>query len=227
LTQNTGKHPIRILIADDHPVVRHGLRTLLGTEPGFEVVAEAVNGLEAIREAERTAPDIVLMDLVMPEIDGVEAMKQILAKRPETRILVLTSFGNDCNLFPALDAGANGFLLKDCLEVDLAGAIRQVSNGQSAVSPAIARRILQEFSHDNEDEAPEESLTERETEVLRLIAQGLSNAGIADALFISPATVRTHVSNIFGKLHLDRRTQAVVYALKHGIATLDGDDESA
>jgi NarL family two-component system response regulator LiaR len=161
---------IRILIVDDHPVVRHGLNVLLGTNPELEVVAEASNGHEAIAAVDRQAPDVVLMDLMMPEMDGVEAIRQILDNRPKTRILVLTSYGADRKLFPALDAGATGFLLKDSTPGQLVSAIHQVARGQSSLSPSIARRLVREVSGDAGNDAPAELLTDRETQVLRGIA---------------------------------------------------------
>ena len=213
-------NPIRILITDDHPVVRHGLVVLLGTDPGLNVVGEAGSGEEAVEMAGKLRPDVVLMDLVMPGIDGAEATRRILADHPDIGILVLTSYGSDRRLFPALDAGALGFLLKDSSAEQLVRAIRQVARGQSSLSPAIARRLVREVG----GEPPREPLTQRETEVLRTMAKGFSNDGIAGELCISPAPVRTHVSNILAKLNVARRTQAVLYALKHGIAELEGDE---
>jgi len=216
-----GSNPIRVLIVDDHPVVRHGLKVLLGTDPGLEVIGEASGGKEAVEMTMLLLPDVILMDLVMPDMDGAEATRRILAGHPKARILVLTSFGSDRALFPALDAGALGFLLKDSTAEQLIRAIRQVARGQSSLSPAIARRLVRELGGD----PPREALTQRETDVLRVIARGLSNEEIAGELCISPATVRTHVSNILSKLNLARRPQAVLYALKHGIVDLnDGDD---
>jgi NarL family two-component system response regulator LiaR len=213
--------PVRILVVDDHPVVRHGLKVLLGTEPGMEVVGEAADGAEAIEMASRFLPDVVLMDLVMPGMDGVAATRQVLAANPETHVLVLTSFGADRKLFPALDAGALGFMLKDSTAEELVTAIRRVARGQSSLSPRIAGRLVREVSGEPSDDAPTDPLTQREIEVLRTIARGLSNEEIAEVLHISPATVRTHVSNILAKLNLTRRTQALLYALKHGIAELE------
>jgi len=212
--------PIRILIADDHPVVRQGLKMLLGTEPGIEVVGEAANGEEAVELARSVDHDVILMDLVMPELDGVEATRRILESCSEnSRVLVLTNYSSDEKLFPALDAGALGFLLKDSTGDELVQAIRQVSRGLSSLSPGIARRLVGEFSH--ESGVPGEPLTHREREILRVMAHGHSNDEIAEELCISPATVRTHITHILAKLNVTRRTQAILYALKHGIASLD------
>jgi NarL family two-component system response regulator LiaR len=213
--------PIRVLVADDHAIVRKGIRALLATEPDLEVVGEAKNGRVAVAEVERLCPDVILMDLVMPEMDGIEAIRRITDRDPEARILVLTSFAADDKLFPAIKAGASGYLLKDSDPKDLVGAIRQVYRGESSLHPAIARKLLQELSQPPERGPAPESLTERELEVLRLVARGGSNRQIAAQLVISEATVRTHVSNILGKLHLASRTQAALYALQTGLASLD------
>jgi NarL family two-component system response regulator LiaR len=213
--------PIRVLVADDHAIVRKGIRALLATEPEMEVVGEAKDGRAAVAEVERLCPDVILMDLVMPEMDGIEAIRRITARDPEARILVLTSFAADDKLFPAIKAGASGYLLKDSDPKDLVGAIRQVYRGESSLHPTIARKLLQELSQPPERGPAPESLTERELEVLRLVAQGRSNRQIAEQLVISGATVRTHVSNILGKLHLASRTQAALYALQAGLASLD------
>jgi NarL family two-component system response regulator LiaR len=212
---------IRVLVADDHAIVRKGIRALLATESDIEVVGEAENGREAVTGAERLRPDIILMDLVMPEVDGIEAISRITAHQPEVRILVLTSFDADDKVFPALKAGALGYLLKDSDPEELVGAIRQVHRGESSLHPTIARKLLQELSCPSERPPTPEPLTEREVEVLRLVARGGSNQEIADQLVISEATVRTHVSNILGKLHLASRTQATLYALREGIAELE------
>lgn len=184
-------------------------------------VGEARDGLEALREAERLRPDVILMDLVMPEMDGIEAIRRITARQPEVRILVLTSFAGDDKVFPAIKAGASGYLLKDSGPEELVRAIHQVHRGESSLHPTIARKVLQELSHPPERPPALEPLTEREVEVLRLVARGLSNRAIADQLVISEATVRTHVSSILGKLHLASRTQAALYALREGIAELE------
>ncbi len=211
---------IRILIADDHAIVRKGIRALLATEADIEVVGEAADGKEAVEKAERLHPDVILMDLVMPGMDGIEATRRITTRQPETRILVLTSFAEDEKVFPALKAGALGYLLKDAGPEELVRAIRQVYCGESSLHPAIARKVLQELSRPPERPPTPEPLTERELEVLRLIAKGKSNREIAEELVISEATVRTHVSNILGKLQLASRTQAALYALREGIAKL-------
>jgi NarL family two-component system response regulator LiaR len=212
---------ISVLVVDDHAIIRSGVRTFLETEPDLEVVGEAANGLEAVREAERLNPRVILMDLVMPEMDGVEAIRQIRRRKPDARVLVLTSFGSDDKLFPALEAGATGYLLKESPPEELARAIREAAAGHSLLNPTVARRLLREFSRHHAVRPPPERLTEREVEVLRTLALGLSNEAIGQRLYISEATVRTHVSNILAKLNLDNRTQAALYALKEGLVALE------
>lgn len=216
---------IRILIVDDHSIVRKGINALLATESGIEVIGEASDGLEAVRQAEALQPDVILMDLVMPKMEGIEAIQQITARNPEARILVLTSFAADDKVLPAIKAGALGYLLKDSSPEDLSQAIRQVYRGESSLHPAIARKVLQELARPASPLPTEPnklvSLTEREVDVLKLIAQGLSNREISDKLVLSEATVRTHVSSILSKLHLASRTQAALYALREGLASLD------
>lgn len=219
--------PIRVLIADDHAIIRKGIRALLATEPDIEVVGEAKDGWEAVREAERLHPDVTLMDLVMPRMDGIEAIQRITARQPDARILVLTSFAADDKVFPAIKAGALGYLLKDSSPEELVSAIHQVYRGESSLHPTIARKVLQELSRPPERSSTAESLTEREVEVLRLVARGFSNQEIAGELVISEATVRTHVSNVLSKLHLASRTQAALYALREGLASLDESNESS
>ncbi len=215
--------PIRILVVDDHAVVRKGIQALLATEPGMEVVGEAGNGLEAIRLVAQLRPDVVLMDLVMPFKDGIQAIQEISRTHPHVRILALTSFAEDDKVFPAMKAGARGYLLKDASPEQLLQAIRDVYRGVPTLDSTIAFKLIQELNRPNQ-ELPRtpEPLTEREIQVLRLVAQGLSNQEIASRLVISERTVRNHVGNILHKLHLANRTQAALYALREGIASLDG-----
>jgi NarL family two-component system response regulator LiaR len=215
------KDPIRVLIADDHAIVRKGIRALLATEPNIEVVGEAQDGREAIAQAQATQPDVILMDLVMPEIDGLEATRRILAHQPEVQVLVLTSFAGDDKVFPAIRAGAMGYLLKDSGPEELTQAIAQVFRGESSLHPSIARKVLRQISYPPKPATLTDALTEREIEVLQLVAQGHSNREISRVLSISEATVRTHVSNILAKLNLCSRTQAALYALRQGLASLD------
>jgi NarL family two-component system response regulator LiaR len=221
-------YSIRVLVADDHAIVRKGICALLATEAHIEVVGEAADGQAVIEQAARLEPDVVLMDLVMPGVDGLEATRQITAHRPETRILVLTSFAGVDKIMPAIKAGALGYLLKDSDPEVLVESIRQVYCGNSSLHPSVARALLEEVAHptDKEESAdaykgPVEALTEREVEVLRLVARGWSNQSIADELTISEATVRTHVSHILAKLDLTSRTQAALYALRKGWASLE------
>ena len=218
--------PIRVFIAEDHAIVRKGVRTLLSLEPDIEVVGEAANGREAVEQARRLHPDVILMDLVMPEMDGIQAIRQIKTEDPDARVLVLTSFATDDKIFPAIKAGALGYLLKDSDPVELAMAIRQVNEGECSLHPIIARKVLQELSQPAKQPPTTQPLTEREVEVLRLVAQGKSNRQIAEEMVISLGTVRAHLSNILGKLHLASRTQATLYALREGLASLDDADLS-
>ncbi|MBN1484173.1 MAG: response regulator transcription factor [Chloroflexia bacterium] len=215
---------IRVLIADDHTIVRKGVRALLNTEAAIEVVGEARDGQEAADAALCLRPDVILMDLVMPEMDGIEAIRQIMAQQPQARILVLTSFAADDKVFPAIKAGALGYLLKDSGPDELVRAIRQVYRGESSLHPTIARKLLQELAAPSQQPPTPDPLTSREVEVLRLVARGWSNQDVAAELVISEATVRTHVSNILGKLHLASRTQATLYALREGLASLEDAD---
>ena len=212
---------IRILIADDHPVVREGLHGLLSIKPDFEVIGTAEDGEEAVLQARLLKPDVILMDLEMPRKNGLEAIKEIKANQPDVKILVLTSFTEDKKIFAALDAGALGCLLKDSSPQELIRAIRDVYQGQLTLHPAVARKMLHERE---KPEDPNSVLTDREIEVLKLVAQGVDNHEIADALFISLPTVRSHISNILNKLNLSNRSQAVLYALRHNIASLDNAD---
>ncbi|NIM92256.1 MAG: response regulator [Anaerolineales bacterium] len=217
--------PIRVLIVDDHVFVRRGIQALLATENDIEVVGEAEDGQEALEKIEELKPDVILLDLLMPKLDGIEVAQRVVADDPEARILVLTSFVADDKVFPAIKAGALGYLLKDSSPEELVQAIRQVNRGESSLSPVIARKLLQEISHPSDKELSPDPLTEREVEILQYIAKGKSNREIAEELVLSEATVRTHVSNILGKLRLASRTQAALYALRKGLAPLDDVDE--
>ena len=215
------KNTIRILIADDHAVVREGLRALITSEPGMEVVGEAEDGVEAITGARSLQPDVILLDLLMPRKNGIEAIQDIKKENPEARILVLTSFAEDDKVFPAIKSGALGYLLKDSSPQELLQAIRDTHAGESSLHPTIARRLIREINRPSDLPPAEEPLTEREVDVLKLVAQGLSNQEIAEKLIIGERTVRTHVSHILDKLHLANRTQAALYALKEGLTDLD------
>ena len=217
---------IQVYITDDHPIVRRGIKQLLDTEADIEVVGEATNGREAIADMEELKPDIVLMDLVMPVMDGIEAIRQIKAAHPSIQILVLTSFATDDKVFPAIKAGALGYLIKDTGPDELVRAIRQVYAGQLTLHPSIAQKLLKELTLTSEQPPSPDPLTEREVEVLKLIARGQSNQEIADTLVVSIATVYTHVSKILDKLHLASRTQAALYALREGLASLYDEDVS-
>ena len=219
-TRSTGAS-VRVLIVDDHAIVRKGIRALLSEAGGFEVVGEADNGQTAVLLAQETQPDVILMDLLMPGMDGIEATRQITSRQPATRILVLTSFAADNKVFPAIKAGALGYLLKDSSPDELVRAIRQVQRGEPSLHPTIARKLLQEIARPVEREPAPEALTARELEVLQLIAQGLGNQEIADRISVSESTVRAHVSRILGKLHLASRTQAALYAVREGLTDAD------
>jgi two-component system, NarL family, response regulator LiaR len=212
---------IHVLIVDDHTIVRKGIRALLTEIPGIEVVGEAADGQEAIDQASLLCPDVILMDLAMPRLDGIEATRQIKARQPESRVLVMTSFATDEKVLPAIKAGALGYLLKESDPSDLVQAIHQIHRGESSLHPVIARKVLQEIAHPPDRPSTPDPLTEREAEVLRLVAQGLSNQDIAEQFHISTPTVRTHMSNIMSKLYLANRVQAALYALREGLASLD------
>jgi DNA-binding NarL/FixJ family response regulator len=205
---------IRVLVADDQSMVRAGFRMLLSGEPDIEVVAEASNGMEAVDKAARFHPTVVLMDIRMPELDGLEATRRILAADERARILILTTFDLDEYVYEALRAGASGFVLKDDPPEQLLAAIRIVAGGEALLSPAITKRVIEKFTRISHLEPPKElaELTERELEVLRLIARGLSNAEIGHELYISDTTVKTHITHILQKLNLRDRVQAVVLA---------------
>ena len=215
---------IRVLVADDQSMVRAGFRMLLSGEEDIEVVAEASNGIEAVEKAARFAPTVVLMDIRMPELDGLEATRRILAADPEARVLVLTTFDLDEYVYEALRAGASGFVLKDDPPEQLLEAVRTVASGEALLSPAITKRVIREFTRMARPSPPKEldDLSTREREVLRLIALGLSNAQIGQELFISETTVKTHVTHILSKLGLRDRVQVVVLAYQTGIVDADG-----
>ena len=220
------KDPIRVFVTDDHSIVRKGIKATLELIPDIEFVGEASNGREAVEAVASVNPDVILMDLMMPEMDGIEAIQQINAEHPDMRILVLTTFAGEDKIFPAIKAGALGYQLKDSEPEELVEAIRQVYRGETALHPIIARKVLQEISRPAEKPPTPDPLTPREVEVLRLVAQGLENPEMAEKLVISEATVRTHVSNIMIKLHLASRTQAALFALREGLASLENDDST-
>ncbi len=209
--------PIRVLIVDDHGVVREGLRAYLELEPDIQVIGEARDGQEAVRRASELQPDVVLMDLVMPNMGGVDATTRIKEQQPHVHVIVLTSFLEDDQVVPAIKAGATSYLLKDVAASDLARAIRAARAGQAQLHPEVARRLMQQVTAPRKPDAGAQ-LTEREREVLRLLADGRSNKEIARALVVSERTVKGHVSNILGKLGLQDRTQAALYAVRHGFA---------
>jgi NarL family two-component system response regulator LiaR len=208
---------ISVLIVDDHAVVRQGLKSLLSLQEDIEVVGEAANGLEAVEQSGQLLPDVVLMDLVMPQLDGIEATRRVRALSPSTQVIVLTSFGEDAQVFSAIKAGALSYLLKNVSPGDLVKAVQAAHRGETQLHPEIAKKLMDELSLGPRKQTPED-LTERELEVLRLIARGQSNREIARELIISEKTVKTHVSNILSKLHLADRTQAAIYALREGLA---------
>lgn len=212
---------IRVLVVDDHTIIRKGIQAVLDLVPDIELIGEAANGQQAVKKDQELLPDVILMDLMMPEMDGIECIKQIKSRRPNARILVLTNFAGEDMIFPAIKAGAMGYHLKDSSPEALIDAIRQVNMGVASLHPSIAKKVLEEFHNTEKRPLLEEPLTQRELEVLRLIAQGQENKEIAEQLVISDATVRTHVSNILGKLHLASRTQAALYALREGLASLE------
>ncbi|MER5418644.1 response regulator transcription factor [Streptosporangium roseum] len=205
---------LRLMIVDDHPVVREGLRGMLEADPGITVVGEAASGDEAVVRAGELRPDVILMDLRMPDGDGVSATGRILAERPESRVIVLTTYETDQDIVRAVEAGAAGYLLKDTSRADLLAAIVSAARGETVLSPSVATRLVTRMR------APvSESLSPREAEVLSLVAQGLTNAQIGKALFISETTVKTHLLRVFGKLGVSDRTAAVTTALDRGLLT--------
>lgn len=210
---------ITVLIVDDHAIVRQGLRTYLDLQPDIMVVGEMPDGKQAIEAVRNLLPDVVLMDLVMPNMDGVEATRLVTSVSPSTRVIVLTSFSEDEQVFASIKAGAQGYLMKDVLPQELVRAIRTVHRGEAQLDPEIARKLMHEFSNP-QPATPKHDLTERELEVLRLISQGKSNKEISEDLVLSEKTVKTHVSNILQKLHLSDRTQAAVFALRQKIVDM-------
>jgi len=212
--------PIKVLLVDDHEMVRIGLAAFLNTEDGIEVVGEASNGMEGIRLATAYNPDVVLMDLVMEGMDGVETTRKLLELYPEVKVIVLTSYLDDGKMYPVIEAGAFSYLLKTSRANEIADAIRAAARGQSVLESQVAAKMMNRFRQPKVERkaAPHEQLTEREMDVLKLVARGLSNQEIAEELFIGIKTVKFHVTNIFAKLGVDDRTQAAIYAHKHGVA---------
>lgn len=209
---------IKVLLVDDHEMVRIGLAAVLGTEDGIEVVGEASNGLEGIRLAQEYKPDVVLMDLVMDGMDGIETTRKLLAQMPDIKVIVLTSFLDDEKMYPVIEAGAFSYLLKTSRASEISQAIRAAVKGQSVLEQQVAAKMMNRFRQPKTSAEPHHDLTEREMEVLQLIAAGKSNQQVADALFIGIKTVKFHVTNILAKLGVEDRTQAAIYAFKHGIA---------
>jgi DNA-binding NarL/FixJ family response regulator len=213
---------IRVLIVDDHEIVREGLQTLLAEEPDFEVVGTTGDGAAAVELVQATKPDVIVMDLVMPGLDGIEATRRIVGNDPAARVLVLTTFADDQRVREAIQAGATGYLLKDVLKADLLRALRDAAAGRPSLHPDVQQHLMREVagkrSSSAEQTAPHLSLTEREIGILRLIAEGRSNKEIAAALFLTEGTIKGYVSTIFDKLGVEDRTQAALYAVKHGLA---------
>jgi NarL family two-component system response regulator LiaR len=210
--------PIKVLLVDDHEMVRIGLSAVLGTEEDIEVVGEASNGEDGIRLALEYKPDVVLMDLVMDGMDGIETTRKLLKQLPECKVIVLTSYVDDEKMYPAIEAGAFSYLLKTSRAQEIAQAIRAAVEGRSVLESQVASKIMNRFRQPKTESAAHEQLTEREMEVLRLIAKGKSNQEVADELFIGIKTVKFHVTNILAKLGVEDRTQAAIYAVKHGLS---------
>lgn len=214
---------IRVLIVDDHRVVRQGLRTFLELQEDISVVGEAEDGQMAVELVRQFQPHVVLMDLVMPRLDGISATRQVKSLSPEVKVIALTSFAEDDKVFPAIQAGASSYLLKDVSPESLVEAIRAAFRGEARLHPEIARKLMEQVARQSGSsrQPPVDSLTEREGDVIRLVARGCSNQAIAEELFISEKTVKTHVSNMLAKLQLEDRTQLAIYAIKKGLVDLD------
>jgi NarL family two-component system response regulator LiaR len=220
--QDTVTDPITVLLVDDHELVRRGVRAFLETQPGITVVAEAGGGEEAVRLAAEHAPDVALMDLIMPGMDGVEATRRLTAQSPRTNVIMLTSYHDDEHVFPAIRAGALSYVLKEVGPEQLADAVRKAAAGEAVLHPRVAARVVRELHGARRDEPNVfHELSDRELEVLKLIAEGMNNAEIAGRLYVSEKTVKSHVSNILSKLHLVDRTQAAVYAWRQGVVRRD------
>lgn len=219
----TPNRVIRVLIVDDHTIVRRGIKALLAETDDIEVIGEANNGLEAIRLAKQLEPEVILMDLLMPKMDGIEATRQITTQQPHMHVLVLTSFVGDEKIFPAIKAGALGYLLKDSEPSELIRSIYKVHRGEPSLHSSIARKMMKEIMTSPAEKPTPDPLTAREVEVLQLLAKGLSNDEIAALLVVSEVTVRTHISHLLSKLHLANRVQATLYALREGLSSLDED----
>ena len=213
--------PIRILIADDHAIVREGLRSFISLEPDMEVVGEAADGIAVVDKARTLEPDVILLDMVMPRQDGLATLRQLKAEGSPAHVIVLTSFAQHDQIFPAIKAGAMGYQLKDSSPEQLVQAIRDVQHGQTSLHPTIARKVVEELNRDSDLPPTEAPLTEREVEVLKLVAQGMTNQEISEKLVVKESTVASHISHILEKLHLANRTQAALYALREGLATLE------
>jgi NarL family two-component system response regulator LiaR len=209
---------IRVLIVDDHTVVRDGLQALLSVEPGMQVVGSAADGIEAVHLARELNPDVILLDLVMPRMDGVQAINEIKRNDPTARILVLTSFAENHQVFSAIKSGAMGYIMKDTSADELIRAIRDTHHNKPVLQPEIARRLMRDIQNPEPQTNIENALTDREMEIIRQVALGKTNQEIADELVVSERTVRTHITNILAKLRLSNRTQLALYALKEGIA---------